>query len=495
MKRRTRILLLCLSIWMLLFSTVQTTAALVIASTDPLINTFMPLHALDGSLVISKRVEHTLGDDYVIPESILFDFEVDLGEAYANQRLKTTSGILQSDAEGKLSLQVRPGGQVIIYELEPGSEVMIKEIQKAGDGFKVQGDAVQYTQIPEAGCAEVQFVNTYHPSKAYGKMISLYVEKELKGREWMPEDAFTFTLKQKQADQWVELGSQTMTYAHRDTPLDFSEYIHHTAFKETGVYTFALVEQKGSLDFIQYDESIQYFTVTVTDLDMDGQLEVSDVTGNQRFENSYDEASGQYILSTVFQNTYVEPQRPPIEDLNLTIFIEKALRNDSKQQVSLKGFQFVLQDDTGAQIASAQTNTDGYGKIYLKYSEADIGKTYSYKLFELNDGRKNIQYSDAVYNIRIDLYLNEDGRLAAECYMNEVSTHSLIARFENKVIVSDAGEQPETETPEHNPEQKPEKDPTKPPTYDQSNLMLWVMLTVISAMACIVLMVWKEEEA
>ena len=57
-----------------------------------LVNTFKPLQNITSDLVISKTVEHPLGEGYAIPDNIAFDFEVNLGKDYAGSRLTTTNG-------------------------------------------------------------------------------------------------------------------------------------------------------------------------------------------------------------------------------------------------------------------------------------------------------------------------------------------------------------------------------------------------------------------
>ena len=74
-----RRILLIISFILLITSTVNTTFGFVVAKTDTLVNYFVPVEKLVNSLIISKTVEHPLGEGYVIPENISFDFKVDLG--------------------------------------------------------------------------------------------------------------------------------------------------------------------------------------------------------------------------------------------------------------------------------------------------------------------------------------------------------------------------------------------------------------------------------
>lgn len=109
-----------LSLVMLITSTIGTTYCYIVTKTDPITNVFVPDTVGVSGLVISKTVEHPLGDDYAIPDNIHFDFYVELGSYYAGAKLNTTAGEMTADASGTLSVTIKPGATF-------GIEVLKKE--------------------------------------------------------------------------------------------------------------------------------------------------------------------------------------------------------------------------------------------------------------------------------------------------------------------------------------------------------------------------------
>jgi hypothetical protein len=72
-----------LSLVMLITSTIGTTYCYIVTKTDPIANVFVPEVSAVNGLTISKIVDHSLGEDYIIPDNISFDFNVELGSFYA----------------------------------------------------------------------------------------------------------------------------------------------------------------------------------------------------------------------------------------------------------------------------------------------------------------------------------------------------------------------------------------------------------------------------
>ena len=68
------------------------------------------------------------------------------------------------------------------------------------------------------------------------------------------------------------------------------------------------------LENVDYDKSINTFDIKVTDVDMDGKLEVSTVTAAQNAKVT--EAEGKYKIDITFNNTFIpvasEPDDIPI---------------------------------------------------------------------------------------------------------------------------------------------------------------------------------------
>ena len=119
---------------------------------------------------------------------------------------------------------------------------------------------------------------------------------------------------------------------------------------------------------------------------------------------------------------------------------------------------------------------DNKAKLTLSFTEDDIGKTFSYKLTEVNSGRANVTYSTAEHVISIAITLDaESNTLVAALTLNEATMTELAAEFEN--------------TYDYTP-----TIPDTPPTGDNSNLGMWVALMFISGGAAITLCVYDKKK-
>jgi pilin isopeptide linkage protein len=79
----------------------------------------------------------------------------------------------------------------------------------------------------------------------------------------------------------------------------------------------------------------------------------------------------------------------------------------------------------------AVSDVDGKATFNLVFSESDIGKTYSYKVYEVNDGRENVEYSTVVYDVTISITLGDDNKLYATVTKGEETVDKAVCEFEN----------------------------------------------------------------
>ena len=99
-------------------------------------------------------------------------------------------------------------------------------------------------------------------------------------------------------------------------------------------------------------------------------------------------------------------------------------------------------------------------------TEEDIGKTYTYKLTEVNGGKANVSYSTAEYTITVAIELNANNELVATLTKNGENTLAVVAEFENVYNYT-----PTPPIPEY---------PDSPQTGDATNLHLWFALLFVS---------------
>ncbi len=466
-----RRLALLFSLIMLITSTVNTTYGYIVTQTDSLINTFTPGQTLVNGLHISKTVEHPLGEGYVIPDNISFDFQVNLGSLYANTTIKTTVGNIVADENGTITVSIKPGKSVDIEDIDEGTKVTVTEVQKDGSGFTVKDGAVKEATVSADGSVTIDFVNNYTPANVQPTIVTVSGTKVLGGREWQTGDTFSFLLEQDTGNgNWVSLGTKTITYDAENADFnkfDFSDLVQALTFDTVGTYAFRISEVVGNLENVDYDKTVNSFTIKVGDADMDGKLEVQDVTGAQNAAVTKDDEAGKYNVVVTFNNTFVPPVVPDPDDIAVTITVNKTVKNTGTQALGPNGFEFVLENVATGEKTALETDNDGKAIFNLPFTAADIGKTYNYTLSETNEGKQGVTYDAVVYNIQVAIALGEDNKLIATVTRNGTAVENCVAEFENTFHT----------------EQEP-----SPPTGDNSNSTFWFIMMIISGTACVVLL-------
>ncbi|MBE6781273.1 MAG: hypothetical protein E7540_00900 [Ruminococcaceae bacterium] len=459
---------LALSLIILLTSAVNTTLGFIVTKTDSLINTFIPFESIINNLIINKTVEHSLGDGYVIPENISFDFKVELGSLYANTTIKTTKEDMVADPNGSLVVSVKPGETFALKGIDTGTKVTVTEIQKTDSGFNVKDDAVTVNGIVcEDGSLEFDYINVYTPQSVKPTNIFVSGEKILEGRDWQEGDTFSFALEQKNSDgvfevidtKTVEYNANNSTFNH----FDFSDLIHSLSFKKVGVYSFRMTEVAGNLENVHYDKSVNYFSVRVSDTDMDGKLEIGSVTASQNA--TVREENGGFSIFVTFNNTFV-PVIPSEEEIEVKIEVDKEVKNTGDNTLSPKGFEFVLENTQSFEKLSLKTDENGSAVFCLPFTCADVGKVYSYRLFEINGGLKDVIYDQKEYSITVTIDISDEGNLVYAVALDGNITDNATAKFINTY-----------NSDKTNP----------PPTGDNSNVWFWFVVMIISLTVCIVL--------
>lgn len=299
-----------LSLLLAFNATVCTSIAYVVTRTGVAVNTFVPFESVEGDLVISKTVEHPYGADYVIPEHIKFDFQVELGALYADYTFATNYGDVTADANGTLLLSVRPGAPVGIEGIDEDTAVTVTELPTSLAGFTVKNDqSVKKANVTPDEQVILDFVNVYTPTSVK-PVVTVEGEKILKGREWQEGDSFEFLLeRENNLGEWSAIGTRTAAYSADDpafTKFSFSDLFEGLEFTQIGTYAYRMREIDHGLENITYDTAVNRFEFLVTDEDMDGSLEVKDIIPTLFAQTEKDEATGAYAVNVTFTNVYSE---------------------------------------------------------------------------------------------------------------------------------------------------------------------------------------------
>jgi len=462
-KLSTRIALV-LSIVLLFASTVQTTLGVMVTKTGTLVNVFMPFETIVNDILLNKTVEHPLGNDYTIPSTVAFDFKVELGDFYRDTEIETTAGTVKTDGTGSLTVTVAPGKPFGINGIDAGTKVKVTELVKAGSGFAPKDGAEREVTVGESGGVVIDYINVYTPASVSPVSVFLTVNKTLEGRDWKDGDAFSFLLEQNLGgDNWKAVGTKNVTYDKNNdkfNTVSFDDLLQSLVFEAVGTYQFRVSEVKSTLENVDYDDTVSYFSVVVTDFDMDGTLEISNVTGSGHAAVLPD-GSGKFNIDVAFHNVFVP------DNISIPVTVLKTVKNTGTKTITPEGFSFLLEDPESGYRLTLKTDKDGKAIFDLPFTARDIGKTYTYTLSEVNDGVENVTYDTAKYEISVSIAQDANGNLKATVKVNGTEVSNCTAAFENIYEAND---------------------PEVPPTTDQ-NLTFWILMTVASLILCAVLFV------
>lgn len=247
---------------------------------------------------------------------------------------------------------------------------------------------------------DIRFGNTYTPTPV---SVRLEAAKHLTGRG-LNDNEFSAELKDSngnllQTKQFTHSPRNTqsdkVTAREGDGTLDFDKL----TFDKTGVYTYTVDEQDGTLGGVTYDTTSHTVTITVTEDTKSHKLAASVAYSNGK-------ASEKSIL---FQNTY-QP-----EDVLVEL---SAKKNLTGRELQAYEFEFELVDDKGNVIDSEKN--DKQGNIQFKpltYGRDNDGVDdcgeYRYVIREKNTGEKNVTYDKTEHHVTVTVSDNLQGNLTA----------------------------------------------------------------------------------
>lgn len=415
-----KVFALMLSFVLVFTNTIAGTLAFLSVNTGKVKNTFMPFDTAVSNLIISKKVEHPLSEDYKIPDNISFDFKVSLGAYFGGYTFDTTSGKITADANGDLKLSLKPNEAISIQGIDEGTRVTVTEIQNGG-GFSVKGEPSQTHTISKNEFAQAEFTNIYTPDKITTQALTLKGTKNLTGRDFKEGDEFTFVLEMKDGGEFKALSEKTVSYSSESdfNKFDFTEAISTLTFSKVGSYTFRVYEKIGDLIGIDYDKTVNYFHINVTDVDMDGKLEIGSIDAEQNVK-----VSGNYDITVDFNNGYTFP-----ESTSIKVDVNKTVKNSGGGKIGPENFEFALKGS--GENLTAKSNKNGKAYFALSYDHNDVGKTFEYTISEVNDKRKGVTYSSKTYKLTVSVSLARDNTLICDVKVNGKAYSDKSIAFEN----------------------------------------------------------------
>lgn len=385
----------------------------------------------EGDLVITKQVLDRQGNTVDIHNDLLFTAQVELKNRQ-NQALvgtfQSSKGTVTLD-HGKFTITLSEGESFVVRELPAGTKYTVTETH-IPSGFVLDSDRSRLSGVID-GSANDQalIVNTYVPVEANGQDVDVNITKVITGNrnEWLPGETYTFNLIRLANDQVIG----TKNIAASDTVKGHTWTLSGETYTQAGNYYYEIREAVGRQGGVTYDTASRRFCVTVADEDMDGDLEVVLVSNALNTT-----VRGTWQVAAQFSNVY-----SPAGTASATVQIQKEITGNH----GLNGYQFVLYDQDPRNsseyseiVRSGLTDASGRTTIELYYTASDVGETYTYYLAEVNRGLKlnNIQYSEQVYKVVVEVIDNLDGTVSARVEIQGLTAGSTIPTFTNTYVPS-----------------------------------------------------------
>ncbi len=431
------------------------TPTLIVVASDMQSAEFINTDRGTGNFTVSKQVVHPFGGEYTAHTAKEFVMDVTLtidGVPLANQSYN--NGAYITDADGKIvdGITLKHNEQVEIFGLPGGTEVYVVEQNSENSGFTPKyydngavGDGI--VEIEANKTSSVIVRNEYTPDDVTASGITLTAEKVLQGRDWQAGDSFEFQFQEWDGTDWVTLDTAIVTNATSKT-FNFTDIIKAENYTEAGEYYYRITEKEpeSPLAGVDYDKAVHAFYVVVTDNDMDGALEISDVVSQNTATTTVDgSATTGWDISIDFTNIY------EAEAVNATIEIQKSIYNTSNSTLAkLEGFRFEIYNYSpttgiGTKLPEfAATSITGLTKTTIRFEGVASKGTYHYAIKEVNDGKAGWKYSTKTAYVTVKIDDDGAGRLVATAYEGlgtnapVNANHTVTVGFENTYSLTPA---------------------------------------------------------
>ena len=243
------------------------------------------------------------------------------------------------------------------------------------------------------------FTNTYQPAAtglALGAQKS-YVKKD-DNTPIVPKDGeFTFDVYEGKMTAEQLAGAKPVRTATNgaDGSVNFDAF----SYAKPGTYEYTIVERKGDLAYVTYDDAVHHAVVTVVDN-----------TGTLQASVAYDGADA---TKPTFTNTY-KAKATNSGAIALTKSVDV---HDGSYQLKAGDFAFELVGSDGT-VLQTQKN-DAKGKVYFNELTFDHAGTFPFTVREVQPtdgapGVPGVTYTGKTYTLTYVVKDNNDGKLVVE---------------------------------------------------------------------------------
>lgn len=376
------------------------------AATAP---TFNNTYDAKGSVTLTatKTIKVADGFDHATkPADGEFTFELkdaagnvlDTAKNDANGKVSFTRKFTLSDLGGAASkvfsytIVEQPGTEPgMVYDAHP----LTYKVTVADDGT----GTLNAKAIVTSASGSDTFTNTYQPAAiglALGAQKS-YVKKD-DNTPIVPKDGeFTFDVYEGKMTAEQLAGAKPVRTATNgaDGSVNFDAF----SYAKPGTYEYTIVERKGDLAYVTYDDAVHHAVVTVVDN-----------AGTLQASVAYDGADA---TKPTFTNTY-KAKATNSGAIALTKSVDV---HDGSYQLKAGDFAFELAGSDGT-VLQTQKN-DAKGKVYFNELTFDHAGTFPFTVREVQPtdgapGVPGVTYTGKTYTLTYVVKDNNDGKLVVE---------------------------------------------------------------------------------
>lgn len=258
----------------------------------------------------------------------------------------------------------------------------------------------------------VSFVNKYRAQDVSFDTATAQLKKILEGRDWLDSDSFTFNLKAltdgaPMPDGAVDgVATATVTKANAEN-FGFGNITYTSEMLQgapSKTFKYEVSEATGTIGDIDYATNKATITVTVVD-NGKGKLTASASTENGTFVNRYT-ASVNYTANGGIQLAKVLNGRDMVEG-QFKVAVTPANAESANVLGLAEGSnEFAMPAGTDSKQVLKRILSDD-----VVFTQSDAGKTYTYKVAEVNGGEAGYTYDGTVYTVTIKVTISDTGKL------------------------------------------------------------------------------------
>lgn len=283
-------------------------------------------------------------------------------------------------------------------------------IDVADDG---NGQLTVTTKVDGQDGNVVSFMNKYRAQDVSFDTANAQLKKTLEGRDWLDSDSFTFNLKALTDGAPMPEGAvdgvatATVTKANAEN-FGFGNITYTSDMLQgapSKTFKYEVSEATGTIEGIDYATNKATITVTVVD-NGEGKLTASASTENGTFVNRYT-ASVKYTANGGIQLAKILNGRDMAEG-QFKVAVTPKDAESAKVLGLAEGSsnEFAMPAGTdGKQVLKPILSDD------VVFTQSDVGKTYSYKVAEVNGGEAGYTYDGTVYTVTITVSISDTGKL------------------------------------------------------------------------------------